>query len=123
MITVIRAFMTIIGIVGVYALFTSGDPNSLFRSIISDPVDDIYLVTISSIIFFILGFFLFYSRDRADFRKIVELNADKINTLRAQGKKDQEIANSILNAMGSYKGYKHNMALKKLALNLSEFKS
>ena len=49
------------------------------------------------------------------------LNAEKIRQLRTEGKKDEEIADSILAAMGSYSGYKHNMAKKKLLLYLAEF--
>jgi nickel-dependent lactate racemase len=52
----------------------------------------------------------------------VALNAEKIKELREAGKKDEEIADSILAAMGSHGGYKHNMARKKLLIYLAEFK-
>jgi hypothetical protein len=52
----------------------------------------------------------------------VALNANRIRELRTEGKKDEEIADSILAAMGSYSGYRHNMARKKLLIYLSEFK-
>jgi hypothetical protein len=42
--------------------------------------------------------------------------------LRNEGKNDEEIAASILAAMGSHGGYKHNMARKKLLIYLSEFR-
>ena len=51
----------------------------------------------------------------------MELNADRIRKQRKNGKTDEEIAGSILAAMGSYSGYKHNMARKKLVVYLSEF--
>jgi hypothetical protein len=76
----------------------------------------------TSVLVFILGFFVFFSRDQESFQQLVKLNADKIRTLRNEGKNDEEIAASILAAMGSHGGYKHNMARKKLLIYLSEFR-
>jgi hypothetical protein len=52
----------------------------------------------------------------------VQLNAENVRAARAEGKKDEEIADTILAAMGSYSGYRHNLARKKLLIYLSEFK-
>jgi hypothetical protein len=76
----------------------------------------------TSVLVFILGFFVFFSRDQESFQQLVKLNADKIRTLRNEGKNDEEISDAILAAMGSHGGYKHNLARKKLLIYLSEFK-
>ena len=51
----------------------------------------------------------------------MELNGDRVRQLRNEGRKDEEIADSILAAMGSTSGYKHNMAKKKLMIYLADF--
>jgi hypothetical protein len=47
---------------------------------------------------------------------------DQIHAARKNGKSNEEIADSILAAMGSTSGYRHNLARKKLVIALSEFK-
>ena len=71
---------------------------------------------------FILGFFVFFDRDRANLKQLIELNSENVRNLRQAGKSDAEIAESILAAMGSRSGYRHNLARKKLIIALSEFK-
>ena len=117
----IYVLMILIGLVAMYSLLNTGNPDSLLRPIIPDPQDDFYVAIISSVLVFILGFFVFFSRDREGFRQLVRLNADQIRDFRQKGKGDAEIADSILAAMGS-SGYRHNLARKKLIIALSEFK-
>ena len=114
--------MILIGLVAMYSLLNTGKPDSLLRPFFSDPKNDVYVAVISSILVFILGFFVFYARDRESFRQLVALNADQIRSLRQKGQSDVEIAESILAAMGSRTGYRHNLARKKLIIALSEFK-
>ena len=114
--------MIVIGLVAMYSLLNAGNPESLLRPFFPDPGYDVYVAMISSLLVFILGFFVFYSRDRESFRQLIELNGEKIRTLRRQGKKNEEIADAILAAMGSVSGYRHNLARKKLIIYLSEFK-
>jgi hypothetical protein len=113
--------MAVVGLVAMYTLLNAGNPDSLLRSIIPNPAHDVYVAVLSSVLVFIFGFFVFFTRDREGFRHLVQLNADQIRKLRKSGKNDEEIAASILAAMGSYSGYKHNMARKKLVIYLSEF--
>ena len=120
---IIYGLMIVIGLVAMYTLLNAGNPDSLLRPYLPDPRHDVYVAVVSSILVFILGFFVFFSRDREGFRQLVDLNADQIRKLRKKGKSDNEIAASILAAMGSTSGYKHNLALKKLVVALSEFKS
>ncbi|MGD2186111.1 MAG: hypothetical protein PVI71_08285 [Desulfobacterales bacterium] len=119
---IIYVLMIIIGLVAMYSLLNAGNPDSLLRPFFPDPKYDLYVAIITSVLVFILGFFVFFSRDQESFRQLVALNAEKIRVLRAEGKKDEEIADSILAAMGSYSGYRHNMARKKLLIYLSEFR-
>ena len=119
---IIYVLMVTIGLVAMYSLLNAGNPDSLLRPFFPDPQYDVYIAMVSSVLVFVLGFFVFFSRDQESFRQLVQLNADKIREQREAGQKDEEIADSILAAMGSYGGYKHNMARKKLLIYLSEFK-
>ena len=119
---IIYVLMIIVGLLAMYSLLNAGNPDSLLRPFFPDSKYDLYVAMISSVLVFILGFFVFFSRDQESFRKLVALNAEKIKELREAGKKDEEIADSILAAMGSHGGYKHNMARKKLLIYLAEFK-
>jgi hypothetical protein len=118
----VYVLMMIIGLIAMYSLLNAGNPDSLLRLIFPDPRYDLYVAMISSVVVFILGFFVFFGRDQESFRQLVALNAEKIRELREAGRKDEEIADSILAAMGSYSGYRHNMARKKLLIYLSEFR-
>jgi len=118
---IVYGLMVVVGLVAMYSLLNAGNPDSLLRTIIPDPAHDVYVAVTSSVLVFIFGFFVFFTRDREGFRRLVQLNADRIRELRKNGKSDEEIADSILAAMGSYSGYRHNMARKKLVVYLSEF--
>ncbi len=112
----------LVGLVAMYSLLNAGNPDSLLRPIIPNPAHDVYVAVISSVLVFILGFFVFFSRDQEGFQQLIELNADRIRSMRKRKKTDAQIADSILAAMGSTDGYKHNMARKKLMAYLSGFK-
>ncbi|MGD9138201.1 MAG: hypothetical protein PVH42_15660 [Desulfobacterales bacterium] len=118
----IYVLMILVGLVAMYSLLNTGSPDSWLRPFISDPGDDVYVAIISSVIVFVLGFFVFFSRDREGFRQLVKLNAEHVRNLRQKGKSDEEIADAIMAAMGSSSGYRHNLARKKLIIALSEFK-
>lgn len=113
--------MVLIGLVAMYSILNAGNPNSLLRHWIPNPAHDVYVAVITSIIVFILGFFVFYSRDREGFENLIQLNADRIRGLRRDGMGDEEIAQSILAAMGSTAGRKHNLAKRKLVIYLTAF--
>jgi len=119
---IIYSLMLLIGLVAMYSLLNTGNPDSLLRLIIANPAHDLYVAVISSVLVFILGFFVFFSRDQEGFQQLIELNADRIRSLRKRKKTDAQIADSILAAMGSISGYRHNMAKKKLIAYLAGFK-
>ncbi len=110
-----------IGLLAFYTIFNAGNPESFLRSFFPDPQADAYIALIASFLVFVLGFIVFYSRDREGFQSLIEANQDRIRTMRSRKKTDGEIADSILAAMGSTGGYRHNLARKKLLLYLSEF--
>ena len=114
--------MIIAGLVAMYSLLNTGNPDSMLRLLYEDADYDFYVAVGTSLLVFIMGFVVFYSRDREGFRNLVQLNADQIHEARNQGKSNEEIADSILAAMGSTGGYRHNLARKKLVIALSEFK-
>lgn len=118
----IYILMVSIGLVAMYSILNAGNPDSLLRSVFPDPAIDVYIAGISSFIVFVLGFVVFFTRDQEGFRNLIELNRNQIRSLRNKGKSDEEIADSILAAMGSRSGYKHNLARKKLVIHLSKFK-
>lgn len=113
--------MILVGLVCMYTIFNAGRTDSLLRPILPDPALDVYLALGSSFVVFVLGFFVFYSRDRQSFRALVEINAEKIHQMRENHIADDVIADEILAAMGSVSGYRHNLARKKLILVLEEY--
>ena len=119
---IIYGLMILIGLVAMYSLLNTGNPDSLLRAIIPNPAHDLYVAVISSVLVFILGFFVFFSRDQEGFQQLIELNADRIRSMRKRKKTDAQIADSILAAMGSTGGYRHNMARKKLIAYLAGFR-
>lgn len=110
-----------IGLLAFYTIFNAGNPESVLRSFFPEPQTDAYIALIASFLVFVLGFIVFYSRDREGFQSLIEANQDRIRSMRSRKKTDEEIADSILAAMGSTGGYRHNLARKKLLLYLSEF--
>ena len=119
---VIYTLLIAVGLVAMYSLLNAGRTDSLLRAVFPDPSMDLYVAMGSSLIVFILGFVVFFNRDSEGFRNLIEMNAERIRQLRNEGRPDEEIADSILAAMGSSSGYKHNMARKKLVVYLSQFK-
>jgi hypothetical protein len=117
----ITTVMIVVGVIAMYTILNAGRPDSLLRPLFPDPTADVYVAVAASLTVFILGFFIFFERDRQGFKGLVRMNADQIKRLREEGQADGVIADSILNAMGSTSGYRHNLARKKLLIALSEF--
>lgn len=118
----IYVLMILIGLVAMYTLLNAGNPKGLFRPIFPDPTSDVYIAIVSSVAVFILGFFVFFFRDQEEFKQLVEINGNRIRKLRKKKKTDEEIADSILQAMAIRRGYRYNMARKKLLVYLADYK-
>ncbi|NQU65020.1 MAG: hypothetical protein HQ517_12180 [SAR324 cluster bacterium] len=84
-------------------------------------MSDLYIAIGSSVAVFILGFFVFFFRDREGFQQLVEINGERIRKMRKKKKSDEQIADSILQAMQIRGGYRYNMAKKKLIIYLSQY--
>jgi hypothetical protein len=113
--------MAFFGVLAMYTLLNAGNPEGLLRPIFPDPMDDVYIAIFTSLAVFILGFFVFFLRDQEGFQQLVEINGDRIRKLRKRKKTDDEIADSILQAMAIRSGYRYNLAKKKLIIYLSKF--
>jgi len=118
----IYILMILIGFVAMYTLLNAGNPEGLLRPIFPDPMDDVYIAIFSSLFVFILGFFVFFFRDQEGFQQLVEINGERIRKMRKKGKNDADIADSILQAMGSRSGYRHKLAKKKLMVYLAGYR-
>ena len=118
---IVYVLLIAFGLLAMYSILNAGNPNSLLRAYFPDPSNDVYVAVGSSLIVFVLGFIVFFTRDTEGFRNLIELNKERIREFRQAGKSDEEIADSILAAMGSSSGYKHNLARKKLLVHLSHF--
>ena len=119
---IVYTLLIAVGLLAMYTLLNAGSSTSLLRSVFPDPSGDIYVAVISSLIVFVLGFVVFFNRDSQGFQNLIEMNGERVKQLRSEGRTDEEIAASILAAMGSRSGYKHNLAKKKLVVYLAEFK-
>ncbi len=105
-----------------YVWFTIGDAGSLTRHLFKDPAADVPLLYGLSISMFLMGFFVFFLRDQSRYRALVEANAEKIRELRARNMEDDAIADAMLKALGSERGYRHRLARKKILALLRRFR-
>ena len=119
---IVYALMVLTGLVAMYSLLNVGNPDSLLRAVVPNPQHDFWIAVGSSLCVFLLGFVVFYSRDSEGYRHLIEMNADQIRSMRKRNKSDEQIAESILAAMGSTGGYKHNLARKRLIVYLEQFR-
>ena len=118
---IIYTVLIAVGLLAMYAILNAGNPDSLLRPLFPDPAWDVYVAMASSLVVFVLGFVVFFNRDSEGFRNLIELNGDRVREMRAEGRSDEEIADSILAAMGSRSGYRHNLARKKLLVYLAQY--
>jgi len=122
LLVLVYGLMIGIGLIAMYTLLSAGSPDSLLRPFIPNPKYDFYIAFASSFCIFFLGFIIFFTRDREGFKQLIEINAQKIRSMQKEGSSREEIAASILEAMGIAKGYRYNLARKKLIIFLSDFK-
>jgi len=118
----IYILIVVFGMVGLYAIFNVGNPHSLLRLFIKTDVYDIYIVMGVSLIVFFLGFLVFYFRQQEGYTNLLWANKDRIQSLRGKGYTDEQIAEDLLSALGMKKGYRYNLAKKRLVLELSSIK-
>ena len=103
-----------------YAIFNTGNPNSLFRLIIKDASYDLMVtlglgLAIGSLVILITA-----TREESSLTHLLEINSDYIRELRRKGKTDIEIADSFLSKMGSKGGLIHRLAKRRVLRYLSK---
>jgi hypothetical protein len=103
-----------------YAIFNTGNPNSLFRLIIKDASYDLIVtlglgLAIGSLVILITA-----TREGSSLTHLLEINSDYIRELRRKGKTDIEIADSFLSKMGSKGGLLHRLAKRRVLRYLSK---
>lgn len=113
--------LALVGFLAAYSLVFNGSPDGFLRVIFPDPGSDWYIAVCCSFLFFILCFIPFITNQDKSFRQVVEANADRIRSLRQAGSSDEDIAKSIIDAVGLRPGYRYNMAKKKLIYYLAQF--
>ncbi len=113
--------MALVGVATVYVWLNAGSETSLVRHV-AEPRYDGTLLYLLSVTFFILGFFVFQLRDQGRYRTLIEMNAEKIRGLREKGMADEDIAQAMLAALGSTKGYRHNFSKRKILALLASFR-
>jgi len=118
---IVYVLMVSVGLVAMYAILNAGNPASLLRRVFSNPAMDVYVAAGASFIVFVLGFIVFFNRDHQEIQQLLRINREKIRDLRRQGRSDGDIADAILSAMGSRRGYRHNLVRKKLKAYLAQF--
>ena len=79
--TIFYVLMVAIGLMAMYTILNAGNPKSFWRPYFPDTTSDIYLAMGFSVVVFVLGFVVYYTRDREGFKHLIEMNADRIRGL------------------------------------------
>lgn len=93
--------LAVLMVADLYLIFNTGNPQSLIRPLVKDPGWDILITLIVSVTIMAIASFVFSpsrgSRDQIQL--LLEANKGYIEKLRAKGKSDQEITESLLNEL------------------------
>jgi hypothetical protein len=103
-----------------YAIFNTGNPNSLFRLIIRDPSYDLAVTLGLGVVVGALVVLITATREGSGLTHLLEINTDYIRELRRKGKTDMEIADSFLRQIGSRQGLLHSLAKRRVLRYLSK---
>jgi hypothetical protein len=107
-------------ILTLYAIFNTGNPQSLFRVVIEDPAYDVAVTVGSALCVGVLVILLTASREQNSIEHLLEINTDYIRQLRRKGRSDAEIAASFLENIGSRSGLLHRLAKRRVLRYLSK---
>ena len=103
-----------------YAIFNTGNPNSLFRLVVKDASYDLLITVGLGLSIGLLVILITATRERTSLTHLLEINTDYIRELRRKGKTDVEIADSFLRQMGSKQGLLHRLAKRRVLRYLSK---
>jgi hypothetical protein len=114
------ALLGVFSLLVFYAIFNTGNPNSLFRIIIKDTSYDLVLTLGLGLVVGALVILITATRGESGLIHLLEINTDHILKLRQKGKTDMEIADSFLREIGSRQGLLHRLAKRRVLRYLSK---
>jgi hypothetical protein len=103
-----------------YAVFNTGNPNSLFRLVVRDPSYDLLITVALGLVVGALVIIITATREGSSLTHLLEINNDYIGELRSKGRTDMEIADSFLEKLGSKAGLLHRLAKRRVLRYLSK---
>lgn len=103
-----------------YAVFNTGNPNSLFRLVVRDPSYDLLITVALGVVVGALVIIITATREGSSLTHLLEINNDYIGELRSKGRTDMEIADSFLEKLGSKAGLLHRLAKRRVLRYLSK---
>jgi hypothetical protein len=112
--------LVVFSLLAFYAIFNTGNPNSLFRLIIKDASYDLVVTLGLGLSIGILVILITATRESSSLTHLLDINSDYIRELRRKGKTDIEIADSFLSKMGSKDGLLHRLAKRRVLRYLSK---
>jgi uncharacterized membrane protein YccC len=103
-----------------YSIFNTGNPDSLFRVILSDPAYDLVIAVGLALCVGVLVILITASREHNSLEHLLDINSEYIHELRSRGRTDTEIAESFLDKLGSRQGLLHRLAKRRVLRYLSK---
>lgn len=111
--------IVIFSILTVIFIFTAGTEKSIFRKFTNNTLIDIIAAIICGAIVMFISFYYSMITETKVFDEIIKLNIKKIRRLKEKGWSDEKIAKDLANAMNLKRGFRHNYAVRKFILLLS----
>lgn len=116
---VFNILIIIFSILTVVFIFTAGTEKSIFRKFTDNILIDIVAAVVCAATVMLLSFYYSMLTETKVFDEIIRLNLKKIKKLKEKGWTDEKIAKDLANAMNLKRGFRHNYAVKKFMLLLS----
>ena len=118
--TVMFIFLGVFSLLVFYAIFNTGNPNSIFRLVIKDTSYDLAITVGLGLVVGALVILITLTRGESGLSHLLEINTEYIHKLRRKGRTDVEIADSFLSEMGSKGGLLHGLAKRRVLRYLSK---
>lgn len=118
--TVMFIFLGVFLLLVFYAIFNTGNPNSMFRLVIEDTSYDLAITVGLGLVVGALVILITLTRGESGLSHLLEINTEYIHKLRRKGRTDVEIADSFLSEMGSKGGLLHGLAKRRVLRYLSK---
>jgi hypothetical protein len=118
--TVFFVLLGIFAVLTFYAIFNTGNPNSIFRLIVEDTSFDLFITVGLAVVVGALVILITATREESNLSHLLQVNEDYIRQLRRKGKTNAEIAESFLSELGSRSGILHRLAKRRVLRYLSK---